>query len=38
LRKIFQQIAQEDNISDEGIYWLNRMAHELSPDGNNKVT
>jgi hypothetical protein len=36
LRIIFQKIAHEDDISDEGIYWLNRIAHDISPYGINK--
>lgn len=31
LLKIFHEIAQEDNISNEGICWLNSMAHLMSP-------
>lgn len=33
LLNIFHEIAQEDNISDEGICWLNHMAHDISPYG-----
>ena len=37
LLKIFHKIAQEDNISLEGICWLNSMAHNISPYGVNKA-
>lgn len=37
LIKIFHEIAQEDDISYEGICWLNSVAHELSPYGKNKM-
>ena len=38
LRKIFQEIAQEENICGERLYYLYGMAHELSPFGKNKKT
>ena len=38
LLMIFHEIAQEDNISLEGIYWLNRTAHNISPYGANKAS
>lgn len=37
LAKIFREIAQEDDISGERLNWLNAMAHELSPYGENKL-
>ena len=38
LLMIFHEIAQEDNISSKGIYWLNREAHNISPYGENKAS
>lgn len=38
LRKIFQEIAEEDNISYEGRCWLNLIAHNISPYGENKAS
>jgi len=38
LLKIFHEIAQEDNISSEGICWLNSTAHNISPFGENKAS
>jgi hypothetical protein len=37
LKKTFQEIAEENDISGEGLCWLNALAHELSPYGENKL-
>jgi hypothetical protein len=37
LKKIFQEIAEDDDICGERLCWLNALAHEFSPYGENKL-